>query len=166
MNAPICAGVVTITLQAIKDADPCCEGWNLVLKSRGPNPDYATEFPLADIITSNCLEHAIWALRCVDKIYAKRFAIECAKMVLHLMKDQRSIDAVAMAERYVDGHATLGEFIESRRNAAAYADAAAAAAACAAYAAAAAAAARTKARKEMRAKQNAALRVILGEVAQ
>ena len=34
------------------------------------------------------------------------FAVGCARKVQHLMKDQRSIDALDVAERYANGNAT------------------------------------------------------------
>ena len=37
------------------------------------------------------------------------FAVGCAKKVQHLMKDQRSIDALDVAERYANGNATKDE---------------------------------------------------------
>jgi hypothetical protein len=60
----------------------------------------------------------------------------CAKLVIHLMKDERSKKAVEIAEAFGNGEATREEL-----DAAAYAAAAAAAAAYAVYAVAAAAAA-------------------------
>ncbi len=83
--------------------------------------------------------------------YAKRVGVnlrtltaakaECAALVLHLMSDERSRDAVAMAKKYGRGEATNEELADADAAAAAaayYADAAAAAAyAAAAYAAAA-----------------------------
>ena len=61
----------------------------------------------------------------------------CAKTVLHLMKDQRSIDAVNIAERFGRGEATRVE-LDAARDAAYAAYAAAYAAKDVAYAAAAA----------------------------
>lgn len=47
----------------------------------------------------------------------------CAKLVVHLMKDERSIRAVEVAERFGLGQATHEELDEARRDAyAAYAD--------------------------------------------
>jgi len=37
------------------------------------------------------------------------FAVGCARKVQHLMKDQRSIDALDVAERYANGNATKDE---------------------------------------------------------
>ena len=70
----------------------------------------------------------------VDKRLLTLAKGHCAKTVLHLMQDQRSIDAVNAAIDYGNG------LIDNNQLAAAYADAAAAAAAYAAYAAAYAAA--------------------------
>jgi hypothetical protein len=65
----------------------------------------------------------------------------CAKTVIHLMKDQRSINAVNVAERFGLDECTLEELDDSAAAAAAaYADAADAAYAAATYSAAAAAA--------------------------
>ena len=67
--------------------------------------------------------------------------VKCARLVQHLMKDKRSIDALDVAERFSEGLATREELAASYDAAAVYAAAyAAAAAADAAYVNAAAAA--------------------------
>ena len=70
--------------------------------------------------------------------------VKCARLVQHLMKDQRSINALDVAERWANGEVTddqLADAADAAADAAAYAayaaDAAAAYAAYAAYAAAA-----------------------------
>lgn len=60
------------------------------------------------------------------------FAVGCARKVQHLMKDQRSIDALDVAERYANGNATEDELAAAREAAEAAAWAAARAAAWAA----------------------------------
>ncbi len=42
------------------------------------------------------------------------FAVGCARKVQHLMKDQRSIDALDVAERYANGNATKDELAAAR----------------------------------------------------
>jgi hypothetical protein len=42
------------------------------------------------------------------------FAVGCARKVQHLMKDQRSIDALDVAERYANGNATKNELAAAR----------------------------------------------------
>jgi len=59
-----------------------------------------------------------------DKIL-RLFAVGCARKVQHLMKDQRSIDALDVAERYANGNATKDELAEAREAAGAAAWAAA-----------------------------------------
>ena len=48
------------------------------------------------------------------------FAVRCARRVHHLMKDQRSVAALDVAERYAKGEAT-DEELAAARDAAAYA---------------------------------------------
>jgi len=94
----------------------------------------------------------LWVIwRCVnrkDETHLRKLTgvkVKCARLVQHLMKDQRSLDALDMGERYSKGECTLKE-LNAAADAAAYAaadaaDAAAYAAADAADAAADAAAA-------------------------
>ena len=88
-------------------------------------------------LDGNGLDDALWALRDAgghDR-ELRLFAVWCARRVQHLMTDQRSIDALAVAERYAKGQATDEQLAE----AADAAEAAAAAARTAAEAAGAAA---------------------------
>jgi hypothetical protein len=104
--------MITITLQKIRDKDPCTSGWEKLLKSKGgTTADYSAEFPLSDVLDSNGLDDALWCLRCLpehDNLW-RLYAVWCARQVQHLMKDQRSIDAIDVAERYARGMATDAE---------------------------------------------------------
>ena len=103
---------VMITLQKIKDRHPCSSGWKKLLKAKGgTTADYAAEFPLSDVLDSNDLADTLWCLRCLpehDNLW-RLYAVWCARQVQHLMKDQRSIDALDVAERYARGLATDAE---------------------------------------------------------
>ena len=141
----IMSNITTISYQQIIDLEPC-----YTPESIGINSDYVDTVPnfirdykgkvkqLADII---------WVLVRKEFISTKQsqlFAIWCARQVQHLMIDQRSIDAIDVAERYINGLATKEELSAAHDAAyaaayAARADAAYAAAADAAYAAYAAA---------------------------
>ena len=71
-------------------------------------------------------ENKLWVVCREELISAKTlrlFAVWCARQLQHLMTDTRSIEALAVAERYANGKATDGEL-----NAAAAAAAVAAAA--------------------------------------
>ena len=66
---------------------------------------------IATIIDSNGLDDAIWCLRAVEGYdrEIRLFAVWCARQVQHLLKDQRSLDALYVAERYANGEATEDE---------------------------------------------------------
>ena len=71
-------------------------------------------------------EWAIWAAT-RDGVMSDRdlrlFAVRCARRVQHLMTDQRSIDALDVAERYAKGEATEDELTAARTAAHAAVDA-------------------------------------------
>jgi hypothetical protein len=133
---------VMITLQKIRDKAPCSSGWEKLLKSKGgTDADYSAEFPLSDVLDSNGLYDTLWCLRCLpehDNLW-RLYAVWCARQVKHLMKNQRSIDALDVAERYARGLATDAEIDAARAAAEAALDAAAWAARAASGAAAEAA---------------------------
>ena len=133
--------MITITLQKIRDRHPCPSGWEKLLKSKGgTDADYSAEFPLSDVLDSNDLADTLWCLRCLpehDNLW-RLYAVWCARQVQHLMKDQRSIDALDVAERRARGLATDAELAAAWAAAWAAEGAAAWAARGAAYAAEAA----------------------------
>ena len=74
------------------------------------------EFPLADVLDSNGFDDTLWCLRCLpehDKTW-RLFAVWCARQVQHLMTDQRSFDALDVAERHAHGLATDEELAAAR----------------------------------------------------
>jgi hypothetical protein len=132
---------IMITLNQIRAASPCAGVWKKVLKAH-EHLGIDTPFPLSSVLDSNDLADTLWCFRVLpDHInIPKRFAIWCVRQVQHLMTDDRSVNAIDVAERYLDGNATLDE-LKIAIAAAADAIAAAADAIAAAYAAAIAAAA-------------------------
>ncbi|MDN7744695.1 hypothetical protein QZM78_11625 [Burkholderia multivorans] len=139
----------TVTLAALRKAGACYGGYNKLVRSLQGQPfteededrnsyihfKHDAEIPLLDILKSNGLDDAIWTLLCVSGADRdlRLFAVWCARQVEHLMEDQRSKDALNVAERFANGDASDEEFAAAR--------AAARAAACAAAGAAARAAA-------------------------
>lgn len=106
--------MITITLNKIKKQGPCNKGWKILLKSKS-GLDYNEPFPLSDILDSNGLEDALWALRCIPE-YSKlwrKYAVWCARQILHLMEDPRSINALNVAWRH-----SRGEIVETALDAA------------------------------------------------
>ena len=122
------------TLNQIRKHSPCSEGWTKLLTALGKTKADDEALSLITILDSNGLDDALWCLRALegrDK-EIRLFAVWCARQVRHLMTDQRSINALDVAEAFANGSAT-----EEQINAA---EAAARAAAWAARAAARAAA--------------------------
>ena len=80
----------TVTLQQIMDREPCGqtkdskEGWDLLTTNLGTS-DLTTEITYLQILESNGLEDAIWALRCDPKL-SLEFAIICAEHVLDVFE--------------------------------------------------------------------------------
>ncbi|MGV4659122.1 hypothetical protein [Burkholderia pseudomallei] len=150
-----------VTLAALRKAGACYEGYNKLVRSiqgkafSAEDADrnsyirfkHDAEIPLLDILKSNGLNDALWTLRCISDADRdlRLFAIWCARQVEHLMQDQRSKDALNVAERFANGEATDEEraaawaAAQAAARAAAW-DAAQAAAGAAAWAAAWAAA--------------------------
>lgn len=173
------------TLNKIRAHSPCADGWEKLLKHLGKTQADDEPLSILTILDSNGLNDALWCLRAVEgkDREIRLFAVWCARQVQRLLKDKRSRDALDVAERYANGEATRSE-LRAARDAAARSAARAAAwedaweaarAACAAawYAAAEAAraaawstawAATEAAWEDARAKQEAELRRICGEI--
>lgn len=146
-----------VTLADLRREGACFSGYNKVVRAiqgreftddDGERESYIrfrhdAPIALTAILKSNGLDDALWALRCVRGVDrdARLFAVWCARQVEHLMTDQRSKDALDVAERFANGEATGGELAAARAAARdAARDAAWAAAGAAAWAAARAAA--------------------------
>ncbi|AJX62497.1 hypothetical protein [Burkholderia pseudomallei] len=122
-----------VTLAALREAGACYGGYNKLVRSiQGKafsmkdadreayiHLRHDAEIPLLDILKSNGLDDALWVLHCIlDADRDMRlFAVWCARQVEHLMEDQRSKDALNVAERFVNGEAT-DEERDAARNAA------------------------------------------------
>lgn len=135
----------TTTLNKIREHHPCEDGWEKLLKYLGKTKADDEPLPFAVILDSNGLDDALWCCHSASE-YDKEwrlFAVWCARQVQHLMTDPRSVDALDMAERHVQGLATDDELTaawEAARAAARVAGDAARVAGDAAWAAAEAAA--------------------------
>ena len=107
------------TLNKIREHNPCAGGWEKLLKYLGKTKADDEPLSIATILDSNGLDDAIWCLRAVEgkDREVRLFAVWCARQVQHLMKDQRSIDVLDVAERYANGEAT-GDELEAAWNAA------------------------------------------------
>ena len=121
---------ITVTLKALRQAGACVSGYNKVVRAiQGRAFDKEDErresyirhrheepIQLADIVESNGLDDALWALRAVPVVDrdARLFAVWCARQVQHLMTDERSIAALDVAERFANLQATEQERAAAR----------------------------------------------------
>ena len=134
--------MITTTLNRIRAHKPCADGWAKLLKHLGKTQADDDPLPFATILESNGLDDALWCCR-AEPQYAKEwrlYLVWCVRQVQHLMTDQRSIDALDVADRHAIGQATDAELETARDAAGAAWVAAGAAARDAAWAAAGAAA--------------------------
>ena len=128
------------TLNIIRAAKPCADGWANLLKSLPANIDHDAPISFLHILESNGLYDALWALRCVlpsqenerDR-EARLFACDCAENVLHIFEakypdDTRPRECISLSRRFAVGEATTEELCAARAAAWAAADAAWAAA--------------------------------------
>ena len=116
-----------VTLKALREKGACVSGYNKLVRTiqdkEFTDADYTREthlrfahnglISIRVILDSNGLDDALWALRCIknaDKDKDIRlFAIWCARQVEHLMDDQRSKNALNVAELYANGFASDGD---------------------------------------------------------
>ena len=99
------------TLNKIRKHKPCSDGWGKLLKHLGKTKADDEPLGITTILDSNGFDDALWCLRAVEghDRELRLFAVWCARQVQHLMTDQRSLDALDVAERYANGQATYGE---------------------------------------------------------
>jgi hypothetical protein len=107
------------TLNKIREHSPCIDGWRKLLKSLNKETADDEPLPFRVILESNGLDDALWCTRTTSK-YAKGwrlYSIRCARRVQHLMTDNRSINAIDIAESYVNGKATADAVAAAREGA-------------------------------------------------
>jgi hypothetical protein len=99
------------TLNKIRSHSPCADGWKKLLSNLGKTQADDEPLAITTILDSNGLGDALWCLRAVDGYQSEMrlYAVDCARSIQHLMKDQRSIDAIDVAERHAYGNATDSE---------------------------------------------------------
>jgi hypothetical protein len=100
------------TLNKIRKHRPCEDGWEKLLKGLGKIKADDEPLLFSDILRINGFQDALWTLRCAPREYDNKvglFNVSVARRVQHLMKDQRSIDALDVAEKYAKGEVTKEE---------------------------------------------------------
>ena len=108
--------MITTTLNRIRVHSPWQKMWEKLLKGIGKTIADDEPLPYATIIISNGLDDALWCCR-AEPQYEKEwrlFAVACARRVENLNPDPRVKNAIDVAERYLNGKATIEELNSAR----------------------------------------------------
>ena len=106
---------ITTTLNRIRDKNPCAPGWEKLLADLGKTMADDEPLTFSRILEINGLNDAVWCMR-AEPQHAKEwrlFAVWCARQVKHLITDQKSLDALDVAERHAYGLATDEELADA-----------------------------------------------------
>ena len=107
--------MIYTTLNHIREHNPCADGWRKLLNYLGKTDPYA---PLAysTILEAVGLDDALWCLRAEPQHESiwRMYAVRCARRVQHLMTDERSLQALDVAERHTRGLAKDSELDAAR----------------------------------------------------
>lgn len=104
------------TLNKIQDHLPSTSGLEKLLRSLGKTKADDELVSIETILNSNGLDYALCCLRAVEgrDREIRHYMVWCARQVQHLMTDQRSINALDVAEKFADGLATQEELDAAR----------------------------------------------------
>ncbi len=107
------------TLRKIYDGEPCESGWNTLLEYLGKTEPDDEPLSICTILDSNGIYDALWCLKTVEEHdkEIRLYAVWCARQVDYLMKDQRSIKSLDIAEKFANGKATKEELIAAEKDA-------------------------------------------------
>lgn len=109
--------MLTVTLKAIREHDPCIASWTKLLRHLGKTQADDTAVPLVDILGLLGLRDALWALRALPPemdSQVRLLACDFASGVLQYTDDPRPAEAIAVARRYAVGEATAEELAAAR----------------------------------------------------
>ena len=92
----------TITLQQIRDAGPCEDGWRKLNKALG-HPDLSAEISIGDVVLSNGLEDALWCLRVLPPRERVAAVMPSVRRASAHTSDQRVHECIADIDRWLAG---------------------------------------------------------------
>ena len=110
------------TLNAIREHEPCEDGWAKLLSNLGKTKADDEPLALVEILKSNGVEDAIWCLRVLPEEYESKvrlFNCDIAEHVLHLYmaqypNDTRVVEAIRISRMFAKGEATQEELFAAR----------------------------------------------------
>jgi len=103
------------TLKRILACQPRAGRWAVLLSALGKTEADDELLPYARILEVNGLDVALWATRCEPK-YGKEWrllAVKYARSCEHLITNRRCRDAINVAERHANGHASDNDLQEA-----------------------------------------------------
>lgn len=105
---------VTLTLNAIRDQNPCVEGWTKLLSFLGKTKADDEPLLLSTVLESNGLDDASWCLRALPESMEgaiRLLACDFAERALRFVPEgeDRPRQAIEVARRYARGEATREE---------------------------------------------------------
>jgi hypothetical protein len=92
----------TLTLGLIRQHSPCESGWRKLTKALGTT-DTDTVLSIGDIVLSNGLDDALWALRCLPPREAVAAVMLAVKRAAVHTTDQRVHECIAAVDRWIAG---------------------------------------------------------------
>lgn len=111
-----------LTLQSIRDHQPCREGWTKLFKAQNRPSDFSMKVSLGDIAFSNGATDAFWCVRALNwrDIEVRRAVISGAvlptlKRTLWHTTDKDIHNCLAVLEQWVDGRAELSSLKDAAR---------------------------------------------------
>lgn len=114
--------MLTTTLNKILAHDPCGQesngktGYSKLLVSLGKTEADDEPLPLITVFDSNGFNDALWCVSTIDsgeRKYSERLALSFAEDVRHSLRDPRSIAALDVTRRYIDGNVPRDELIKA-----------------------------------------------------
>jgi hypothetical protein len=102
------------TFSRIRENEPCTSGWRELVEYYNPE-DYKQEISIEQILKSNGIKDAVWALRCIDdENSVLLFCADVAESVLDIFEKERPDDkrpraAILAIRRYVKKEISVKE---------------------------------------------------------
>jgi len=96
---------MTITLQIIRDHNPCTDDWKTLTKAIGS--DLTTELSIGDVLISNGLDGALWFMNCLEPRVRVAAIMPAVKRTSVYTTDSRVHDCIADIERWLAGDDTV-----------------------------------------------------------
>jgi len=111
--------MIFTTLKKLKNANACSDRFEHLKTALGETYKDDTPINLTTILEHNGLDDTLWVpISALSGDHLQQryrlLAVACCQDILHLMKDQRSIDAVKISHLYAHGEANKKELTAAR----------------------------------------------------